>query len=146
MAISRRQALQFSGAVAAATAISGCTKKDEVKSSESKSASGLSVAKYTKVFAPEADVVLVEQRQEFISCPMSNLWLVDNVDLEYLTHDYLQAARNNNYTYFQASATGIDKKNNVLHTSNGDIDYDYIVFAPGLLKIKFKILKAVTLY
>ena len=147
MAISRREALQFSGAVVAVTAISGCSKTEIKKPTykapiaDTKSPrvvvvgggwSGLSIAKYTKIFAPNADVVLVEQRHEFISCPMSNLWLVDKVDLEYLTHDYLQAARENNYTYFHATATGLDKKNRVLETSDGVLSYDYLVFAPGI--------------
>ena len=156
MAISRRDALKFTGAVAAATAISGCNKSQDVhpeekinlKASDYKAPigkakgprivvvgggwSGLSIAKYTKIFAPTADVVLVEQRYEFVSCPMSNLWLVDKVDLEYLTHDYLEAARKNNYTFFHAAATGMDKKNKILHTSDGDIAYDYLVFAPGI--------------
>jgi len=94
--------------------------------------SGLSVAKHVKVFAPKADVVLVEQKDVFVSCPVSNLWLVDKVDLSFLTHDYLKAARNNNYHYFHAAATGVDKKNNILHTGNGDIAYDYLVLAPGI--------------
>lgn len=94
--------------------------------------SGLSIAKYTKVFAPNADVILVEQRHEFISCPVSNLWIVDKIKLEYLTHDYLWAARKNNYTYFHATAIDLDKKNQILKTSNGDISYDYLVFAPGI--------------
>jgi len=63
---------------------------------------------------------------------MSNLWLVDKIELEYLTHDYLQAARENNYTYFHATATGLDKENRILKTSNGDISFDYLVFAPGI--------------
>lgn len=94
--------------------------------------SGLSVAKYTKKFAPNADVILVEQRTQFVSCPISNLYLVGAVDLEFLTHDYLQAARENKYTYFNAAATGIDKVNKIINTSNGDIKYDYLVLAPGI--------------
>ncbi len=94
--------------------------------------SGLSVAKYTKKYGPDADVVLVEQRTEFISCPISNLYLVGAVDLEFLTHDYLQASRENGYTYFNATAIGVDKANRVLKTSNGDIKYDYLVLAPGI--------------
>jgi len=161
MAISRRKALQFSGVLAVTTAINGYAKVDSikpikpikpVKSTQSKENikapladakgprvvvvgggwSGLSIAKYTKIFAPNADVVLVEQRRQFTSCPMSNLWLVDKVDLEYLTHDYLQAARQNNYTYFHATAIGLDKKNRILNTSDGDISFDYLVFAPGI--------------
>jgi NADH dehydrogenase FAD-containing subunit len=94
--------------------------------------SGLSVAKNVKVFASDAEVILVEQKDIFISCPMSNLWLVDKVDLEFLTHDFLEAARNHNYLYFHASATGVDKKRNILHTTEGDIAYDYLVLAPGI--------------
>ncbi len=155
MAISRREALQFSGAVVAATAISGCCKNEkeigsaqgDVKTThkapiaDTKSPrvvvvgggwSGLSIAKYTKIFAPSADVILVEQRHNFTSCPMSNLWLVDKVDMEYLTHDYLQGARENDYTYFHATATGLDKKKRILKTSEGDLSFDYLVFAPGI--------------
>ncbi len=156
MAISRRKALQFSGIVAATAAISGCSKTDNLKPSTNASKtkttykapiadakgprvvvvgggwSGLSIAKYTKIFAPDADVVLVEQRHEFISCPLSNLWLVERIELEYLTHDYLQAARENNYTYFHATATGLDRENRILETSDGGISYDYLVFAPGI--------------
>ena len=94
--------------------------------------SGLSIAKTVKEFSPEADVILVEKRHEFISCPVSNLWLVDQVDLEYITHDYLQAARNYNYTFFNATAIGIDKKNRRLKTSEGDIAFDYLVLSPGI--------------
>ena len=94
--------------------------------------SGLSIAKTIKIFSPQADVVLVERRYEFISCPVSNLWLVDEVKLEYITHDYLQAARNYNYTYFNATATGVDKKNRILKTSEGDIAFDYLVLSPGI--------------
>ena len=150
MAISRRDALKYSTILAASTAVAGSTNQSNLNQKTTKHKapianttktrvvivgggwSGLSVAKYVKIFAPNSDVILVEQRYEFISCPMSNLWLVDKVDLEYLTHDYLQAARNNNYTYFNATAIGLDKTNNILNTSNGDIDYDYIVFACGI--------------
>lgn len=155
MAISRRDALKLSGLAVASSALSGSTISTNTKSDTStKSAanykaplhatknprvvvvgggwSGLSVAKYTKVFAPNADVILVEQRHEFTSCPLSNLWIVDKIKLEYLTHDYLQAARENKYTYFHATAIDLDKKNQILKTSNGDISYDYLVFAPGI--------------
>ena len=153
MAISRRDALKYTGIVATSATLTGCnitnqTSKTTVKNISIKAPlhkksntrvivvgggwSGLSVAKYTKIFAPTSDVILVEQRDHFVSCPVSNLWIVDKIDLEFLTHDYLQAARENNYTYFNATATGLDKKSKILHTSNGDIPYDYIVFAPGI--------------
>ena len=152
MAITRRDALKLSGAAAVVASINGCvgtqTPSPKKESDTFKASipdtnnprvvvvgggfSGLSVAKYTKKEAPSADVILVERRQEFVSCPMSNLWLFDRVDLEYLTHDYLQAARENNYTFFNASAIDVDKEKKILKTTNGDIKYDYLVVAPGI--------------
>ncbi len=162
MSFSRRDALKFSGAAAAALAVSGCGASAEAKPSKSAETvapaapatkthmaplpeakgkrivvvgggwSGLSFAKEVKKLAPNAEVVMVEARFEFMSCPLSNLWMVGAIDLEFLTHDYLAAARNNNYTFFNATAYGADKKNKTLHTSNGDIKYDYLVLAPGI--------------
>ena len=83
MAISRRDALKLSGLAVAGTAISGCTSSDELSVEQKTNSatdfkaplpdtgkkrvvvlgggwSGLSVAKYTKVFAPDAEVILVE--------------------------------------------------------------------------------------
>jgi len=94
--------------------------------------SGLTIAKYTKKYAPNAGVVLIEQRTEFMSCPLSNLWVVDAIDLDFLMHDYLQAARENKYMYFNATVVGVDKANKVVSTSNGDLAYDHLVLAPGI--------------
>ncbi len=150
MPISRREALRIVGIVTAATTLSSASIPETVtlKKSSQKAPlptknkprvvivgggwSGLSIAKNIKILSKDTEVVLVEQNDKFISCPMSNLWLVDKVSLEYLTHDYQEAARNNSYIFFQASAIGLDKKKNILHTTKGDIDYDYIVFAPGI--------------
>jgi len=157
MAISRREALALSGIALASNAFAahsmGAPKASKnTKAPKEKSDykapiadtkkprvvivgggwSGLSIAKNTKIFAPNAEVILVEQRHNFTSCPMSNLWLVDQVELEYLTQDYNQAARNWNYTYFQATAIGLDKDKQILETSNGNISYDYLVLAPGI--------------
>ena len=154
MAISRRDVLKLTSMAASFVAVPGYAGSSNISQETAKSEinnkapltkknstrvvivgggwSGLSVAKNLKHFSPETEVILVEQKDQFVSCPMSNLWLVDRVSLEYLTHDYLQAARENGYTFFQATATGMDKKNNVLHTTKGDIDYDYILFAPGI--------------
>lgn len=154
MGISRRDAIKLGAITAGAAAVTGCTssKGPNVSTSSSKSGAaaplpaakgprvvvvgggwaGLSFAKEVKKLAPKADVVMVESRSSFMSCPLSNLWVVGAIDLEFLTHDYLEAARNNNYTYFNATAIGADKANKVLHTSGGDIKYDYLVLAPGI--------------
>ena len=154
MAISRRELLKISGALVASTTIPAYASseieqkriKREEKTFKAPIAdtnnprvvvvgggwSGLSVAKNIKLLTPNADVILVEQHDQFVSCPMSNLWLIDRVNLEYLTHDYLKGAREFNYTYFHTTAYGLDKQNRILKTSNGELSYDYIVFAPGI--------------
>ena len=93
---------------------------------------GLALAKDVKHRVPHAEVTMVERRNHFVSCPMSNEWLVDLVDLEFLTHSYLDAANNNNYTYLHAEVIDVDKKHNILKTSMGDVGYDYLVFAVGI--------------
>ena len=94
--------------------------------------SGLAFAKNIKALVPHAEVILVEKRYAFVSCPVSNAWLVDLVDLDFLTHSYLDGAKNFGYEYFQATATGLSAKENVLHTTEGDLSYDYLVFATGI--------------
>lgn len=151
MSISRRDLFVYSSLALASTALPAAQKKDSTahpsldeyaplprKSKAPRVVvvgggwSGLSIAKNTKIYAPSAEVILVEQRHNFTSCPVSNLWLVDEVELEYLTHDYLQAARSYNYTYFQATAIDVDKTKQLLHTNSGKIEYDYLILAPGI--------------
>ena len=93
---------------------------------------GLSLAKHVKKFAPESEVTLVEKRDQFVSCPMSNEWLVDLVDLEFLTYSYIDAAVNHDYRFVHAEALEVDKKNQLLKTTQGEIAYDYLVFAVGI--------------
>ena len=94
--------------------------------------SGLSVAKRLKQFVPDADVILVEQRAHFVSCPISNLWLADEVNLEFLTHSYLDAANNNGYTFVNANVHDVNRTKKAIYTNIGMIDYDYLVLAPGI--------------
>jgi NADH dehydrogenase FAD-containing subunit len=94
--------------------------------------SGLTVAKYLKKALPEMDVVLVEKNAMFMSCPMSNLWLTGLVDLEFLSHSYLDAARNNGYLFFNATVVDLDRGSRKLYTDQGSIQYDYLVLSPGI--------------
>ncbi len=94
--------------------------------------SGLALAKHLKLYVPQSEITLVEKRECFISCPLSNEWLVDLVDLDFLTHSYIDAAQNNGYRYLQATAIGVDKQHQMLQTTAGDLAYDYLVFAVGI--------------
>ncbi len=95
--------------------------------------SGLTIAKYAKKEYPNFDVVLVEKRSMYSSCFSSNLWYAGVINLEFLAdHSFLDAAKNNKYTFFNATCTGLDRTTRKLHTSEGEIDYDYLVLAPGI--------------
>jgi NADH dehydrogenase FAD-containing subunit len=94
--------------------------------------SGLSFAKHIKAYVPTADVTLVEKREFFFSCPVSNAWMFDMIDMEFLTHSFIDAANNHGYKYIQAEAIDLDKKNSILYTTQGELNYDYLVFALGI--------------
>jgi len=95
--------------------------------------SGLTIAKYIKMGNPNVDVVLIDKREEFFSCPVSNLWLVGLVDLEFLIHDYLAPA--SKYGYHMLTGTSVidvDRNARKVYTDKGAISYDYLVLSPGI--------------
>ncbi len=95
--------------------------------------SGLTIAKYAKRNYPKFDVVLVEKRDMYASCFSSNLWYAGLINLEFLAdHSFLDAATNNHYIYFNATVTGLDRSSRKLITNKGEIDYEYLVVAPGI--------------
>lgn len=95
--------------------------------------SGLTLAKYAKKANPKLDVVLVEKRDMYSSCFASNLLYSGLINLEFLAdHSFLDAALNNNYIFFNATVHGLDRAARKLYTSEGEIDYDYLVVAPGI--------------
>lgn len=78
-------------------------------------------------------MVLVEKRDMYSSCFSSNLWYAGLINLEFLAdHSFLEAVVNNNYTYFNATVTGLDRTSRTLATNDGDIQYDFLVLAPGI--------------
>ena len=93
---------------------------------------GLTMAKHLKLQSPEMDVVLVETHSFFLSCPISNLWLAGLVDQAFITHSFLDAATNNNYTFFNATVMDADRETRRVYTDKGYIDYEYLVLAPGI--------------
>jgi len=96
--------------------------------------SGLTIAKYLKRRNAALDVVLIERKWVFMSCPMANLWMTgsDAVNLEFLTHSYLDAAKNNDYLFFNATVVDVDRGKRRVYTEQGYLDYDFLVLSPGI--------------
>ena len=93
---------------------------------------GLTTAKQLRLLAPQAEVVLLEKNNVFFSCPLSNKWLVDMVDDSFLTYDYLSVSERHGYRFVQCEVLEVDRGARRVHTSKGDIDYDFLVLAPGI--------------
>ncbi len=94
--------------------------------------SGLTMAKYLKKNNPKFDVVLIDKNDHFVSCPISNIWMADQVNLDFLTHSYVDAATNHGYLFLNAMALELDRTSKQLFTTLGSIKYDYLVLAPGI--------------
>ena len=77
---------------------------------------GLTIAKHLKLRGPEMEVVVIERRSMFMSCPISNLWLAGLVDFDFITHSFVDAAQNNNYLFFQATVLDVDREMRIVYT------------------------------
>ena len=93
---------------------------------------GLSTARHLRDTAPDLEVVLLERNPFFWSCPLSNKWLIDVVDTQFLQHSYTAAARRGGWTYVQTEVTGVDRDARRVHTAQGTVDYDWLVVSAGI--------------
>jgi len=156
MALSRRDAMKFTGlAAVTAAASSGYAAGNErgVKAATQSillspapipaakgprvvivgaGPSGLTIAKYVKKANPKVDVVLMDKRSVFMSGFISNLVATGVLPLDFITHDFLEGARNGNYTFLQATAHEIDRTSKTVYTNEGIVKYDVLVLAPGI--------------
>lgn len=95
---------------------------------------GLSLAKSVKQNNPQSEVVVLDRREIFFSCPFSNAYLaeLEDTDLNIFTRDYYGAAKEFGYQFVQCEVMGIDRMNKSVSTSKGDIGYDLLVLSPGI--------------
>jgi NADPH-dependent 2,4-dienoyl-CoA reductase/sulfur reductase-like enzyme len=95
---------------------------------------GLSAAKELKNLNPLLDVLVIEQRPNFMSCPFSNAWLgeVQNVGFEDLNYEYNQAINAFGYDFLHATIVDIDRKNQKIITNKQTVHYDYLILATGI--------------
>lgn len=93
---------------------------------------GLTVSRYLRETAPDLDVVLLERNPVFWSCPLSNKWLIDVVDTQFLVHSYTEPARRFGYTFVQTEVTEIDRAQRRVHTAQGHVDFDWLVVSAGI--------------
>ena len=93
---------------------------------------GLTTARRLREQSPDTEVVLLERNPQFISCPLSNKWLVDAVSTDLITHDYLRVANRHGYQFVRCEILDVDRSARRVTTSQGWVDYDWLVMAPGI--------------
>ncbi|THF64554.1 NAD(P)/FAD-dependent oxidoreductase [Pseudothauera nasutitermitis] len=93
---------------------------------------GVTAARYLRQSAPQLEVVLLERNPVFFSCPMSNKWLVNIMDADYLTKDYLKVSEEQGYRFIQTEILEIERDTKRVITAAGALDYDYLILSPGI--------------
>jgi sulfide dehydrogenase [flavocytochrome c] flavoprotein subunit len=97
---------------------------------------GLNTASTIKSYDPknELEVIVVERNRTYFTCPMSNTLLSGDPRFkrEDFLFDYIDAQLEYNYEVMQAEVTGIDREAQRVSTSRGELEYDFLVLAPGI--------------
>lgn len=93
---------------------------------------GLTAARYLRERIPDADVVVLERNPTFWSGPMSNKWLVDIVNTDFVQHDMLRPANRYGYTLVQTNVVGFERDKRRVRTAHGLVEYDYLILSGGI--------------
>ncbi len=93
---------------------------------------GVTTAKYLKKENPNLDVVLIEERPFFMSCPMSNHFLAGLMELTPLCFSYNVLEVKYGVRVLNDKVLGLELDKKVVRTSSGYIAYDYLVLSPGI--------------
>lgn len=95
--------------------------------------SGLSVAKSLAIENKECEILVFEQKNLFVSCPFSNLWLTtNNLQYEDLIGQPIQAAQKFGYQLINQKVEQIDRLHKTIKTSSEVFSYDLLVIATGI--------------
>src|SRR5690606_35367490 len=93
---------------------------------------GMTAAKYLSKLVPQAQVVLIERNPTFWSGPMSNKWLIDIVNTDFLNHDMLAPSIKYGYSLVHAEVTAIERDKKTVRTTQGALEYDYLILSGGI--------------
>ena len=94
---------------------------------------GATAAKYLRLLSGgRIDVILVDQRAAFISCPVSNRVLGGQRTLEQLTFGYSTLERHHGVKRMTGSVTAIDADKSRIIVAGKPVPYDRLIVAPGI--------------
>ncbi len=138
MTMQRRDFLRAAGAAAGAAVLPGCATMGGGSAGKvvvvGGGYAGATCAKYLRMWSNGAvDVTLIEPRETFVSCPISNLVIGGSKTIDYVTVPYDNLSRRWGVNVVRDTATGIDVDKRVVTTAGGrSLPYDRLVLAPGI--------------
>ena len=94
---------------------------------------GATAAKYLRTWSSGGlDVIVVEPRSQFVSCPLSNLVLGGNKNINDLTFGYDLLKSNHGIQWVSDEVVAIDAASRVVKMKQGELAYNRLVIAPGI--------------
>jgi NADPH-dependent 2,4-dienoyl-CoA reductase/sulfur reductase-like enzyme len=94
---------------------------------------GATAAKYLRSWSNGSlDVIMVEPRTQFVSCPLSNLVLGGTKNINELTFGYDMLKSNHGIQWVSDEVVAIDTSDRVVKMKRGELAYDRLIIAPGI--------------
>ncbi len=94
---------------------------------------GATAAKYIKKFSPETEVILIEQNENYYTCPFGNTVIAGINDIEYIKHDYKTLESKYKVKVIYEKAAKVDGLSHTVTLENGDIiPFHKAVVSPGI--------------
>ena len=93
---------------------------------------GVTTAKYVKKLSPEAEVILIEKNPLFVSCPLSNHYLVGLIDYGSLCFPYNNLVVKYGVKFINEEVIDVDLSKREVITGKGRVKYDYLVLSLGI--------------
>ena len=136
MTISRREFMKWASAGAGAATLAGCATGSSGSAGRvvvvGGGYGGATAAKFVKMWAPDIDVTLIETNDYFVSCPISNLVIGGNAQMNQITFSY-DGLRSRGIRVIKDTAIALDGvKKEVTLASGGSVPYDRVIVSPGV--------------
>lgn len=143
LSLNRRDFIKLSSLALIATQLPSCINLNQKTSEWSKpnrrvvviggGYAGATAAKYLRLWSDhKIEVVVIEPNPYFISCPLSNLVLGGNKEVDNLTFGYDLLRKNHGIQWVQDTVTAVDVATKKISLTRGELAFERLIIAPGV--------------
>lgn len=94
---------------------------------------GAAAAKYLRKFDSELEIVLIEEKKEYYTCPFSNAVIAGMEKIDFIKHDLKELSRKHNINVVYAKVKKVDGATNSVILESGEvITYTKAIVSPGI--------------